>query len=194
MNITVSINKEFGELTDKKIERIASNFPELNNVQNMDSQIVFFQMENQALILNKVNNEIAVAFPSDSILETSVANLLKLLDLLDLDNEGICNITIENVEESGFSVANASKNLLGLNDETDGVGLRLLIDTFSDYPKEIKVEPRIDDFEKLYVSCVQTQKVSSELTKEFVENSVEYLLEKLEQYKKIYLEKGGEIG
>lgn len=44
MNITISINKEFGELTEKKINRIAQSFNDIVNVQNIDSQIAFFNL------------------------------------------------------------------------------------------------------------------------------------------------------
>lgn len=194
MNITISINKEFGELTDKKIERISSKLPKLINTQNINSQVAVFQFEDHALILNRANNEVAVAFGSMDTFDASFDEMITLLDLLDLDNVGRNNILIEDIEDMPYSVADASLVTLGLTDETEGVGLRFLVDTFGENPKEFKIEPRIDDFNKLYVSSNQTQVNTTELTKDFVYNSLNYLLTKSEEYKKIYLEKGGISG
>ncbi|HFU6016464.1 TPA: hypothetical protein ACH6LP_002981, partial [Enterococcus faecium] len=97
MNITISINKEFGELTEKKINRIAQSFNDIVNVQNIDSQIAFFQFSDHALVLNRPNNEIAVAFSSKGLVNVSFKKLTILLDLLDLDNYGRTNISIEDI-------------------------------------------------------------------------------------------------
>ncbi|MEX1551778.1 hypothetical protein [Enterococcus sp. C50] len=195
MNITVSINKEFGELTEKKINRITKNFNDVVNVQNIDSQIALFQFSDHALILNRPNNEIAVAFPSTDLISTSFVKLTTLLDLLDLDNTGKTNISIEDIVDLEYSVADVSLGKLGINDnETDGVGFRFLVDTFGDNPKEFKIEPRIDDFNKLYIFCNQSQINIAELTEEFILNSVRYLLDKTDEYKQFYLEKGGISG
>ncbi|HAP8715899.1 TPA: hypothetical protein IV233_002969, partial [Enterococcus faecium] len=133
MNITISINKEFGELTEKKINRIAQSFNDIVNVQNIDSQIAFFQFSDHALVLNRPNNEIAVAFSSKGLVNVSFKKLTILLDLLDLDNYGRTNISIEDIIDQEFSVAEKSLDRLGINDsEIDGVGLRILVDTFGD--------------------------------------------------------------
>lgn len=195
MNITISINKEFGELTEKKINRIAQSFNDIVNVQNIDSQIAFFQFSDHALVLNRPNNEIAVAFSSKGQVNVSFKKLTILLDLLDLDNYGRTNISIEDVIDQEFSVAEKSLDRLGINDsEIDGVGLRILVDTFGDNPKEFKIEPRIDDFNKLYIFCNQSQTKVAELTEEFIDDSVKYLLDKSDEYKTFYLEKGGISG
>lgn len=195
MNITISINKEFGELTEKKINRIAQSFNDIVNVQNIDSQIAFFQFSDHALVLNRPNNEIAVAFSSKGLVNVSFKKLTILLDLLDLDNYGRTNISIEDIIDQEFSVAEKSLDRLGINDsEIDGVGLRILVDTFGDNPKEFKIEPRIDDFSKLYVFCNQSQTKVAELTEEFIDDSVKYLLDKSDEYKTFYLEKGGISG
>lgn len=195
MNITISINKEFGELTGKKINRIAESFTDVVNVQNIDSQIAFFQFSDHALVLNYPNNEIAVAFPSRELVNESFMKLISLLDLLDLDNLGRTNITIEDIVDLEFSVAEKSLARLGLNDSgTDGVGLRFLVDTFTDNPKEFKIEPRIDDFNKLYIFCNQSQTNITELTEDFIIDSVQFLLDKADEYKEFYLEKGGSSG
>ncbi|HCB28738.1 MULTISPECIES: hypothetical protein [Enterococcus] len=195
MNITISINKEFGELTEKKINRIAQSFNDIVNVQNIDSQIAFFQFSDHALVLNRPNNEIAVAFSSKGLVNVSFKKLTILLDLLDLDNYGRTNISIEDIIDQEFSVAEKSLDRLGINDsEIDGVGLRILVDTFGDNPKEFKIEPRIDDFNKLYIFCNQSQTKVAELTEEFIDDSVKYLLDKSDEYKTFYLEKGGISG
>lgn len=195
MNITISINKEFGELTEKKINRVTKNFDDVVNVQNIDSQIALFQFNDHALILNRPNNEIAVAIPSIDLINTSFVKLTTLLDLLDLDNTGKTNISIEDIVDLEYSVADVSLEKLGINDnETDGVGFRFLVDTFGDNPKEFKIEPRIDDFNKLYIFCNQSQINITELTEEFILNSVRYLLDKTDEYKRFYLEKGGISG
>ncbi|HGD7260351.1 TPA: hypothetical protein ACI6O3_002750, partial [Enterococcus faecium] len=194
-NITISINKEFGELTEKKINRIAQSFNDIVNVQNIDSQIAFFQFSDHALVLNRPNNEIAVAFSSKGLVNVSFKKLTILLDLLDLDNYGRTNISIEDIIDQEFSVAEKSLDRLGINDsEIDGVGLRILVDTFGDNPKEFKIEPRIDDFNKLYIFCNQSQTKVAELTEEFIDDSVKYLLDKSDEYKTFYLEKGGISG
>lgn len=194
MNITISINKEFGELTDRKIDRIASNFlNDVVNSQNIDSQIALFQFSNHALVLNKPNNEIAVSFGTLDDLKEAFDNFVKILELLDLDNVGRNRITIEDIQEKDFSVAKVSKRKINIDDESDGVGLRFLIDTFGDLPKEIKIEPRIDDFNKIYIYCTQVQNTISELTVEFIEKSVSYLLSKATEYTGVYLE-NGDIG
>lgn len=194
MNITISINKDFGELTDKKIDRLVSNLNGIVNSQNIDSQIALFQFDNHVLVLNKPNNEIAISFGTLENLEKAFEDLIILLGLLDLDNIGRNNISIEDIQETSFSVAEASKKKLFLDDESDGVGLRILIDTFSDFPKEIRIEPRIDDFKKIYISCTQASNEISELTEEFIRESASYLLDKAKEYKKMYLEKGGISG
>ena len=165
------------------------------NVQNIDSQIALFQFNDHALILNRPNNEIAVAIPSIDLINTSFVKLTTLLDLLDLDNTGKTNISIEDIVDLEYSVADVSLEKLGINDnETDGVGFRFLVDTFGDNPKEFKIEPRIDDFNKLYIFCNQSQINITELTEEFILNSVRYLLDKTDEYKRFYLEKGGISG
>lgn len=145
--------------------------------------------------MNRPNNEIAVAFSSKGLVNVSFKKLTILLDLLDLDNYGRTNISIEDIIDQEFSVAEKSLDRLGINDsEIDGVGLRILVDTFGDNPKEFKIEPRIDDFNKLYIFCNQSQTKVAELTEEFIDDSVKYLLDKSDEYKTFYLEKGGISG
>ena len=196
MNISFSINKDFGELTDKKIERISSSFGEqLQSTQNIENQVAIFNFnDGAALVLNKHNNEVASVFQYLESLTEQFERFISILGLLDLDNIGLSQITIENVEDYDFSIAESTKEIMNLTDEADGVGFRYLIDSFTDAPKEIKIEPKIDDFNKLYISCAQGQRVEHELTKEFLEKSITYLLDKTEEYKQSFLEKGGLSG
>lgn len=194
MNITISINKDFGELTDKKIERLASNLPKIASTQNIDSQIALFHFESHTIILNRPSEAVAVSFSDINNLKLSFEDFKKLLELLDLDMVGRSNIAIEDIENLGYSVAESSLNILGLKDETDGVGFRFLVDTFTENPKEFRIEPRIDDFNKIYISSSQSQNEVSELTIDFVKESLDFLLAKINVYKKLYLEKGGKSG
>lgn len=191
LNINFSLEKDFGELTEKKINRLIEALTDLIQMQQIDSYSFVFAFEQGGIILKSDTKEIICALRDADDLSTMFERYKMTFDVLDLELNGNLVFNLQGVEEYDTSIATASQNILGIQDETLGVGLRLLLDTFSDFPKEFRIEPKIDDFNALYLLALQNSIKAIDITEELIENDLDNLISTLDKYKKIFLEKGG---
>lgn len=191
LNINFSLVKDFGELTEKKITRLIESFTDLIQVQQVDSHSFIFAYEQGGIILKSDTKEIICALQDTKDLSIMFERYKKIFDALDLELNGNLLFNLQGVENYDTSIAIASQNILDIKEETLGVGLRLLLDTFSDFPKEFRVEPKIDDFNALYLSALQNSVKAIDITEDLIENDLNNLISTLDKYKIIFLEKGG---
>lgn len=193
LNINFSLEKDFGELNEKKLNRLIDASADLNliQMQQIDDHSYVFAFEQGGIILKSDTKEIICALRSSSDLSIMFERFTQFFEVLDLDLYGNLNFNIQGQEEYSTSIALASQHLLNIEDDTLGIGLRLLKDTSTEFPKEFRIEPKIDDFNSLFLLALQNSTKAIDISETIVENDLSNLIDTLNKYKKIYLEKGG---
>lgn len=188
---TFILRKDFGELTEKKVGRLISVLKGINSYEVTENGILIMPSDIGTLLLNYPQKEIGFTSPSIENLELLYKELEKILNLFDLDFNGEYLITIERIESCNKPVGKASKVFLDHDESINGIGLRILLDMKTDQPKELRIEPNIENFEDLYLFASSQTSSLDEMTFEYISTAITELNDVLISYKNKFLKKGG---
>lgn len=194
--LNISIQKQFGELSEKKISRIKSKLIDVIGVQSM-KLFTAFDFEKYTIILDS-NAQLVVYIPKFNTLDeldltSASSDIGKIIDLLELDMKGKVQFTFDFLEKVPFSIQEMSKTIFGdfmFEKDAIGAGIRV-IKSSDDGMSEVRIEPSVEFNDSLFLFSQFSVNKDVLITDKFIKDTTNGMLDSLNKYRDKFLEKGG---